>query len=84
MKIFVPKWKTLLRIIKHRKRIWLTVAVVEISPKDVAAEWDIPQLPKEHATLLDLAGKTYRGEYVDKCEGMEIEVIALVIIWKTL
>lgn len=59
-------------------RMWLTVAVGEISPKDVAAEWAIPRLPKEHATLLDLARKAYRGEYVDRWEGLDSEVIALV------
>ncbi|MFB6366308.1 aminoglycoside nucleotidyltransferase ANT(9) [Paenibacillus elgii] len=59
-------------------RMWLTVAVGEISSKDIAAEWAIPQLPKEHATLLNLARKAYRGEYVDKWEGLDSEVIALV------
>lgn len=59
-------------------RMWLTVAVGEISPKDAAAEWAIPRLPKEHAILLDLARKAYRGEYVDKWEGLDAEVIALV------
>ena len=59
-------------------RMWLTVAVGEISPKDVAAEWALPLLPTEHAALLDLARKAYRGEYADKWEGKESEVIALV------
>ncbi|MED3552650.1 aminoglycoside nucleotidyltransferase ANT(9) [Cytobacillus praedii] len=59
-------------------RMWLTVAVGEISPKDVAAEWAIPLLPAEHAVLLDLARKAYRGEYADRWEGKESEVIALV------
>lgn len=59
-------------------RMWLTVAVGEISPKDVAAEWAIPLLPAEHAALLDLTRKAYRGEYADKWEGKESEVIALV------
>lgn len=59
-------------------RMWLTAAVGEISPKDVAAEWAIPQLPKGHATLLDLARKAYLGECVDKWEGLDSEVIALV------
>jgi len=54
-------------------RMWLTVAVGEISSKDIAAEWAIPQLPKEHATLLNLARKAYRGEYVDKWEGLGSE-----------
>lgn len=59
-------------------RMWLTVAVGEISPKDVAAEWAIPLLPIKHAALLDAAKKAYRGEYTDKWEGKESEVIAIV------
>ncbi|WP_078433620.1 aminoglycoside nucleotidyltransferase ANT(9) [Metabacillus halosaccharovorans] len=59
-------------------RMWQTVAVDEISPKDVAAEWAIPRLPNEHADLLDLARKAYRGEYVDKWEGLDSEVVSLV------
>lgn len=59
-------------------RMWLTMAVGEISSKDIAAEWAIPQLPKEHAALLNLARKAYRGEYVDKWEGLDSEVKALV------
>jgi len=59
-------------------RMWLTVAVGEISSKDIAAEWAIPQLPIEHATLLNLARKAYHGEYVDKWEGLDSEVITLV------
>lgn len=59
-------------------RMWLTVAVGEISSKDIAAEWAIPQLPKEHAALLDLARKAYLGEYVDKWEGLDNEVMSLV------
>ncbi|MCM3039694.1 aminoglycoside nucleotidyltransferase ANT(9) [Paenibacillus motobuensis] len=59
-------------------RMWLTVAVGEISSKDMAAEWAIPKLPKEHATLLNLARKAYRGEYVDNWEGLDTKVMALV------
>ncbi len=59
-------------------RMWLTVSTGEISSKDLAAEWAIPQLPNEHAALLDLARKAYRGEYVDKWEGLESEVVSLV------
>lgn len=59
-------------------RMWLTMAVGEISSKDLAAEWAIPQLPKEHSTLLNVARKAYRGEYVDKWEGLDSEVIALI------
>lgn len=65
-------------------RMWLTVVVGEISPKDVAAEWAIPQLSKEHATVLDLARRAYRGEYVDKWEETESEVIKLVNHMKNL
>ncbi|MGG4498712.1 aminoglycoside nucleotidyltransferase ANT(9) [Brevibacillus reuszeri] len=59
-------------------RMWLTIAVGEISSKDIAAEWVIPQLPKEHANLLNVARKAYRGESVDKWEGLDSEVLALV------
>lgn len=59
-------------------RMWLTVATGEISPKDVAAEWAIPKLPKEQAILLNLARKAYRGECADKWEGLNSEVVSLV------
>lgn len=59
-------------------RMWQTMSIGEISSKDVAAKWAIPRLPKEYATLLDLARKAYRGEYVDMWEGLDSEVTALV------
>lgn len=59
-------------------RMWQTVSIGEISPKDVAAKWALPRLPKEYSTLLDLARKAYRGEYIDKWEGLDSEVTALV------
>ncbi|MEG6523618.1 aminoglycoside nucleotidyltransferase ANT(9) [Desulfotomaculum sp. 1211_IL3151] len=59
-------------------RMWLTASTGEISSKDLAAEWAITQLPSEHAALLDLASKAYRGEYDDKWEGLESEVASLV------
>ncbi|MEC1771843.1 aminoglycoside nucleotidyltransferase ANT(9) [Schinkia azotoformans] len=59
-------------------RMWQTVSIGEISPKDVAAKWALPRLPKEHSTLLDLARKAYRGEHFDKWEGLDSEVTALV------
>lgn len=59
-------------------RMWQTMAVGEISPKDAAAEWAISRLPKKHAALLDLARKAFRGEYVDKWEGLDSEVKTLV------
>lgn len=60
-------------------RMWQTMTTGKISPKDVAAEWAIPPLlPKEHATLVDIARKAYRGECMDNWEGLESEVIALI------
>ncbi|GIN63663.1 aminoglycoside nucleotidyltransferase ANT(9)-Ia [Robertmurraya siralis] len=59
-------------------RMWLTASTGEISSKDLAAEWAIPQLNKEHAILLDKARKAYLGEYEDNWEGMETEVAELV------
>lgn len=58
--------------------MWLTVTVGENSPKDAAAAWAIPRLPEQHATLLDLARKAYRGEYVDQWERPDSEVRTLV------
>ncbi len=65
-------------VILTLSRMWQTVAIGKISPKDVAAEWAIPRLPEEFANLLDLARKAYLGEYVDRWEGLDSEVIALV------
>lgn len=59
-------------------RMWLTTSTGEISSKDLAADWAIPQLAKEHAILLDKARKAYLGEYEDSWEGMETEVTELV------
>ena len=59
-------------------RMWQTVTTGEITSKDVAAEWAIPLLPKEHVTLLDIARKGYRGECDDKWEGLYSKVKALV------
>lgn len=64
-------------------RMWQTVSTGEISPKDVAAKWALPRMPKEYSTLLDLARKAYQGEYVDKWEGLDAEVTALVNHMKT-
>ncbi|MBE5107577.1 aminoglycoside nucleotidyltransferase ANT(9) [Bacillus thuringiensis] len=65
-------------VILTLSRMWQTVSIGEISPKDVAAKWALPRLPKEYSTLLNLARKAYRGEYVDKWEGLDSEVTALV------
>jgi len=65
-------------VILTLSRMWLTASTGEIRSKDMAAEWVIPQLPNEHATLLDKAREAYLGKYVDKWEGMETEVASLV------
>lgn len=54
------------------------VGCARICSKDQAAEWAIPKLAKEHATLLEKAKKAYLGDYDDKWEGMETEIIELV------
>jgi aminoglycoside 9-adenylyltransferase len=59
-------------------RMWQTVSIGEISPKDMAAKWASSRLPKECSTLLDLARKAYRGECIDKWEGLDSEVTTLV------
>lgn len=58
-------------------RMWVTAATFDFLPKDAAAEWAKLRLPKEQAVLLGLAGKAYRGEYADKWEGLEADVVAL-------
>jgi len=59
-------------------RMWQTVSIGEISPKDVAAKWALSRLSKEYSTLLDLARKAYLGEYVDNWEELDSEVTALI------
>lgn len=59
-------------------RMWQTMAEGTISPKDVAAQWAIPNLPKQQAEVLDIARKAYLGEYDDNWDGMEAEAMSLV------
>lgn len=47
-------------------RMWYTLAMGEIVPKDVAAEWAMPQVPEEQAAILGLAMRAYRGEDVGR------------------
>ena len=65
-------------VILSLARMWLTSSSGRICSKDQAAEWAIPKLAKEHATLLEKAKKAYLGDYDDKWEGMETEIIELV------
>ena len=59
-------------------RMWYTASTSEFSSKDGAADWAIPQLPEEHAVLLDQARIAYLGEFVDNWEGKEKELASLV------
>lgn len=59
-------------------RMWHTMSESIISPKDVAAQWAIPRLPKQQAKVIDIARKAYLGEYNDNWDGMEAEVMPLV------
>ena len=59
-------------------RMWYTASTSEFSSKDGAADWAIPQLPEEHAAILDQARKAYLGEFVDNWEGKEKELTSLV------
>lgn len=59
-------------------RMWYTASTSEFSSKYGAADWAIPQLPEEHAALLDQARKAYLGEFADNWEGKEKELTSLV------
>lgn len=59
-------------------RMWQTVTIGEIHPKNKAATWAVDRLPKGYAELLELAEKAYRGKYVDRWEEYTVEVAALV------
>ena len=59
-------------------RMWLTASTGEFSSKDLAAEWVIPQLPPEHAALLEYARRAYLGYLSDHWEGLESEVASLM------
>jgi aminoglycoside 9-adenylyltransferase len=59
-------------------RMWMTISTGEIAPKDVAADWALKRLPKEHRDLLDLARRAYLGEIDDDWSSREKEVIDLV------
>lgn len=65
-------------------RMWQTVSTGEISSKNRAAQWAIPQLSSAHARLLDNARKAYIGEYIDRWEEMDCEVDDLVNSFKSM
>lgn len=68
-------------VILSLARMWQTVSIDEISLIDVAAEWALPWLPKEYSTLLNLARKAYREEYVDRWEGLDFIELAGELIY---
>lgn len=51
-------------------RMWVTAATGKFVSKDEAAQWVIHRLPEEQASLMDLAGKAYRGECIDHWENI--------------
>ena len=59
-------------------RMWVTAATGEFLPKDRAAQWAFPRLTGQHAALLALAECAYRGERMDRWEGMEADADGLV------
>lgn len=59
-------------------RMWFTLAVGAIAPKDVAAEWAMPQVPEEQGAILGLAMRAYRGEDVGRWWVDAPELMALV------
>ena len=56
-------------------RMWRTLATGDFVPKDVAAEWAIPRLPAEAATVLAGAREAYLGLSRD-VEGSEVQSVA--------
>ena len=65
-------------VILTLSRMWFTLETEDICPKDIAAEWVIPKLPNQFLPLMELAVKGYRGEYVDKWDELENEVLLFV------
>ncbi len=65
-------------VILNLARMWFTAATSEFSSKDRAAAWAIPQLPDEHAALLDRARRAYLGEDIDNWDGKQSEVTSLI------
>ncbi len=58
-------------------RMWFTLEKHEICPKDVAAEWVVPKLPPEFASLLRMAGRAYQGIAADHWEPVTRETTLL-------
>jgi streptomycin 3"-adenylyltransferase len=65
-------------VILNLARMWFTASTSEFSSKDRAAAWAIPQLPDEHAALLDRARRAYLGEDIDNWDGKQSEVTSLI------
>lgn len=54
-------------------RMWFTLETAEICPKNIAAEWVLPELPNELVPILELAINGYLGNCVDEWTGLEKE-----------
>ena len=59
-------------------RMWMTAATGEIRSKNIAAEWAMERLPREQATLLDIARRAYLGREPDDWKGRKSELDAAV------
>lgn len=55
-------------------RMWYTIATGEICPKDAAAEWAIPRLPKNLTPVLKTARKAYLVECDDCLSYLDVEI----------
>jgi aminoglycoside 9-adenylyltransferase len=59
-------------------RMWMTVSIGKIAPKDAAADWVLERLCEEHRALLKLAQRAYLGECKDDWGSRQKEVSALI------
>ena len=59
-------------------RMWQTVTVGIINPKDVAADWAVSRLPKEYRGWMEMAAQAYRGECRDEWTHLDEELKGLV------
>lgn len=58
-------------------RTWYTLETGEISTKDIAAEWILPQLPVKFAQLIEIAKEAYLGNVCDDWKDNKAETMIL-------
>ncbi|EZH64773.1 adenylyltransferase [Bacillaceae bacterium JMAK1] len=59
-------------------RMWRTLEDGTILSKDIAAQWAIPRLSKEHGAILDLARRAYLDQVNDHWDDKQTEVKSLI------